>query len=610
MMIRSSCISAYDYFPLQVRHLRVENSAMVTFAADQYSRRDFLKRAAWLGGMGTILAYLPWLSGCTLPTFDSQEDYMNAILKKVSSHLNKAAQDNTRVFSLTGILNQFQDYSLRLFKGLPTTKKTGPAPTDLEPTLKKFIDTAQDKEALVFDPTYGPIDLDEVVVTAKKSTKPPVPPSPQKPQHHKGNSTDTKQLADTTVAESPVPARKKELPIQPLPTKPLPKTIKSQTSESYRNLSFAQLRASAQPLPANKKYRVVLDAGHGGKDTGAHREGVKEKELNAIIAKMAEKKIEAIAPEIEVIQRRSEDTYMAPKDIAKWTRELAPDAFVSFHTNATEAQESSAAGSQVITRRPVSIELATVVSNKLEEIGRPVDQVRGQALAVLTHRDIPSVLLESGFINNDVEREGFLTDDEQQTRYANAVADAVVAFVLRQKPIVHDPTLDKTRIPDNIRQEILNALVAGVNKAYQNEDNATVRKQVALTQAILESGLMTDEGISNKALLRNNFWGVKDPEHGVASPTYEWENGQYVFKEKSEKFAVFKAISDGARAHKQFLERKRYEDAGVNTAPTVEQAFAALKSAGYATDPHYVAKLDNIHDCFIKPLIKQGKLDA
>ncbi|MBI2372810.1 MAG: N-acetylmuramoyl-L-alanine amidase [Deltaproteobacteria bacterium] len=95
-------------------------------------------------------------------------------------------------------------------------------------------------------------------------------------------------------------------------------------------------REALRPRPADglvRVRRVVVDAGHGGKDTGAiSKRGLFEKDVNLSIAKELEKELRAIG--IEVVMTRSTDEFVSlPERTAIATRADA-DLFVSVHSNA------------------------------------------------------------------------------------------------------------------------------------------------------------------------------------------------------------------------------------------------------------------------------------
>lgn len=93
--------------------------------------------------------------------------------------------------------------------------------------------------------------------------------------------------------------------------------------------------ASAQNSSNTKKFVVVLDAGHGGKDPGAHgskKYKGKEKDVALKIVLALGKKLEKL-PNIKVIYTRKTDVFLTLKKRAAIANKAKADLFVSVHCN-------------------------------------------------------------------------------------------------------------------------------------------------------------------------------------------------------------------------------------------------------------------------------------
>lgn len=83
-------------------------------------------------------------------------------------------------------------------------------------------------------------------------------------------------------------------------------------------------------------HRVVIDAGHGGHDTGAiGPSGVKEKDITLALAKQVKELLNAELPDIEVIMTREDDRTLALQDRTNTANAAAADLFISIHCNAS-----------------------------------------------------------------------------------------------------------------------------------------------------------------------------------------------------------------------------------------------------------------------------------
>lgn len=126
---------------------------------------------------------------------------------------------------------------------------------------------------------------------------------------------------------------------------------------------------------------------------------------------------------------------------------------------------------------------------------------------------------------------------------------------------------------------------------------------VCLTQMILEGGGNTvklgEFGLSTLAYKYNNYGGIKAwagyTGKTVKMPTKEVINGKTITVTAT--FCHFESVKDFVKWRTIFLKRNsRYKKYGVFSAETPIKQFQALKAAGYATDPNYVASLTRIYN--------------
>lgn len=97
---------------------------------------------------------------------------------------------------------------------------------------------------------------------------------------------------------------------------------------------------------AHKKMRIVVDPGHGGKDPGAVRSRMREKDWNLAVGRELAALLKKAG--FEVKMTRENDTFIALSDRSKISNNFKADLFVSVHTNASK--NSSAHGFQVYFR--------------------------------------------------------------------------------------------------------------------------------------------------------------------------------------------------------------------------------------------------------------------
>jgi N-acetylmuramoyl-L-alanine amidase len=182
--------------------------------------------------------------------------------------------------------------------------------------------------------------------------------------------------------------------------------------------------------------RIVIDAGHGGSEGGATYGGVSEKDITLEMAKLVADGLRRRGA--EVIMTRDSDKSVDLGTRYQLTRQERPDAFLSLHCNASpRGEDESAYGIQTHFYAPKSAQyarvLSTALSNKLSESTLTVNN-RGtfdrenSDFYVLKNQNIPSALVELGFVSNRRER-NLLSDPAYRQRLADALISAEVNYL-------------------------------------------------------------------------------------------------------------------------------------------------------------------------------------
>ena len=87
-------------------------------------------------------------------------------------------------------------------------------------------------------------------------------------------------------------------------------------------------------VAANKKFTLVIDAGHGGHDAGALGAFSKEKNINLNVALAFGRYVENNCPDVKVIYTRKTDVFIPLHTRADIANKNKADLFISIHTNA------------------------------------------------------------------------------------------------------------------------------------------------------------------------------------------------------------------------------------------------------------------------------------
>ena len=122
-------------------------------------------------------------------------------------------------------------------------------------------------------------------------------------------------------------------------TAPVSKTATSSASEYGSMPEYTT--ASAMPttaITASRKYVVVIDAGHGGKDPGCiGKAGTREKDIVLSVAKKLKNKLDANG--FKTYMTRSDDRYLKLAERASIAEKKKADLFISLHANANPKRE-------------------------------------------------------------------------------------------------------------------------------------------------------------------------------------------------------------------------------------------------------------------------------
>ncbi len=157
---------------------------------------------------------------------------------------------------------------------------------------------------------------------------------------------------------------------------------------------------------------VVVDAGHGGHDSGA-RSPDKQTQEKDLTLKIAIKLASTLASEgATVIMTRKTDVFIPLKERSDIANRNGADFFISVHINSNRAANSSTGQiSFYHAADPIGMLLAECIQgemakvSKLKSLGVWTDQkIYSTGFAVLRYATMPAVLLEMGFINHSGDR--------------------------------------------------------------------------------------------------------------------------------------------------------------------------------------------------------------
>jgi N-acetylmuramoyl-L-alanine amidase len=268
--------------------------------------------------------------------------------------------------------------------------------------------------------------------------------------------------------------------------KPLPVPLKTLRTTSTKNPATGKpdlVQPALKPQPTRdgqstltrtlglKIGRIVIDAGHGGHDTGTiGPTGLMEKDLCLDIALRLGKIIQQKLPGADIVFTRSDDTFIPLEERTHIANEAKADLFISIHANSSpdhgargvetyylnlkgsaEAMEVAARENAVsqesihdlqdmvkrIARtekidesRELAEDIQDSLSKRIQKTAKPVKNrgVRKAPFVVLIGADMPSILTEISFLSNASD-EQLLKKPEHRQRIAEGVYQGMANYL-------------------------------------------------------------------------------------------------------------------------------------------------------------------------------------
>ena len=205
---------------------------------------------------------------------------------------------------------------------------------------------------------------------------------------------------------------------------------------------------TVQTEPQQELPVIVIDAGHGGEDSGAVANGVLEKDINLDIALRLRDMLRVCG--FEVVMTRDADVSIYDsssstirskkqsdlKNRAAIINKSKDQILVSIHQNKFEQEKYS--GTQVFysTNDPDSERLAQAIRQSVRGMLQPDNQRElkpaGDSIYILREAQIPAVIVECGFISNR-EEASKLSDEEYRRQMAFAICCGVTEYLSSAK---------------------------------------------------------------------------------------------------------------------------------------------------------------------------------
>ncbi|MDH4120755.1 MAG: N-acetylmuramoyl-L-alanine amidase [Deltaproteobacteria bacterium] len=210
---------------------------------------------------------------------------------------------------------------------------------------------------------------------------------------------------------------------------------------------------------------IVIDPGHGGHDPGAVAFGVKEKDLVLVLARRLKQVIQERNPEIEVKLTRDDDRFIPLAERPALAKRMGGDLFISIHLNANRQEKYHGTETYFLnlTNDPTALGVAArenaANAQQVGEFNDILKRLMGQAkleesnqlaqrlqagmvgwgksrnlgvkqapFMVLLGSEMPSVLVEAGFVTNRKENK-LLNTPEYQRKIAEGIYEGLRSYL-------------------------------------------------------------------------------------------------------------------------------------------------------------------------------------
>ena len=385
---------------------------------------------------------------------------------EVSYHQEEIAGPRRVFFDLKGVRAApgLQDVSLKYDDELVKEVRLGRHPQN---TTRLVVDLEGVSSYSVY-PLYGPyrlvMDFRRALTGAPSSGTKAVAPPIVVPPPAVSEARTTNSLGTLPQVKQVVPEVKSTPPPPLLPSEPAgPKSLPPAAAAANSNGKFSLSRQLGLSVS-----RVVIDAGHGGHDPGAHGDGINEAELTLDVALRVQKLL-LKQPGVDVVMTRDTDVFTPLEERTAIANRAGADLFLSIHANASRntlargvetyflnfamnpeaeavaARENATSGRAMHSLPDIvraialnnkaneSRELAETVqrslARKLAAKNRTLKDlgVKQAPFVVLIGAVMPSVLAEISFVTNKQDG-ALLKTQAYRQQIAQALVDAIVDY--------------------------------------------------------------------------------------------------------------------------------------------------------------------------------------
>jgi len=353
--------------------------------------------------------------------------------------------------------------------------------------------------------------------------------------------------------------------------------------------------------------KIVIDAGHGGKDPGATIKGVFEKDITLDVALKAGELIKKKFPDIKVIYTRDKDVFIPLNDRADIANKQKADLFISIHVNSCPKNTIFGAETYILGqhRSQENLDVAKmensvilleddystryegfdpnqaesyimfemiqnefleqsrlfadkVQKNIVSHTDRKDRGVRQAGFLVLRRTAMPSVLVELGFLSNDSERK-FLVSNNGTDQMAQSIFSSVSDY--KQRLDVRSGKSNGTTASDKAPNSKPNSKQQTTKTEKDvNQDSAKTVDAKPVQDSVVDAGpnpAVISDTLIDVSVYNGRWYGIQ-----IMSINVKYEKGDSIFKSQGPVYylsdnGIFKYFLNVAQNSKDVLKKNK-----------------------------------------------------
>ena len=173
--------------------------------------------------------------------------------------------------------------------------------------------------------------------------------------------------------------------------------------------------------------RIVIDAGHGGKDAGGRRAfGLKEKEINLLVAKDLYS-LFSENPMFNALLTRTSDVFIPLSERSRIANDVKADVFISIHANASRDRRENGFEVYFMSEKASDPGAAEVADYENSVVGLEDGEQRPDPTSLLLHS-----LARNEYVNEGSKLAGLISKEmEKSTPFSNRNVKQAAFYVLR-----------------------------------------------------------------------------------------------------------------------------------------------------------------------------------